>query len=111
VGNLAHNAIKYIRDGAGRRITLRVLARKNMVRVEVEDNGPGLPPELEKVVFNPFVRGQGSGASGFGLGLATVKKAAEAHGGKVGVRSVPGQGCLFWFELPTFEPSAARQGA
>ena len=37
---------------------------------------------------------------GFGLGLATVKRLVEAHAGRLGVESVPGQGSLFWFELP-----------
>ena len=106
VGNLVHNAIKYIRDGAQRWIAVRVLLRKNLVRIEVEDNGPGLPPALEQTIFNPFVRAKTDLTPGFGLGLATVKKAAEAHGGKVGVRSVPGKGCLFWFELPTRESGA-----
>lgn len=98
--NLVHNAIKYIGDGVERRITIRALVRDATVRLEVEDTGPGLPPELEKKVFDPYVRAPRSSQPGIGLGLATVKRAAEAHGGRVGVRSHIGRGCLFWFELP-----------
>lgn len=104
VSNLVHNAIKYLGDRSERRITVRVLERGAMVRFEVEDTGPGLPPDLERTVFDAYVRARGTLLPGFGLGLATVKKAAEAHGGRVGVRSVVGRGCLFWFELPLAAP-------
>jgi signal transduction histidine kinase len=105
ISNLAHNAIKYIGEGAERRITIRVLDRDAILRFEVEDTGPGLPPGFEQVVFQPYIRARGSLQPGFGLGLATVKKAVEAHGGRVGVRSQVGRGCLFFFELPTRTPS------
>lgn len=51
-------------------------------------------------VFEPYFRGQAGGAEGLGLGLATVKKLAEGHGGRVGVTSERGKGSTFWFELP-----------
>ncbi len=104
VSNLAHNAIKYMGDSPERRITIRVIEHGHMLRFEVEDTGPGLLPGLEKTVFDPYVRGRHGRQPGFGLGLATVKKAAEAHGGAVGVRSKIGSGCLFWFELPKGHP-------
>ncbi len=69
------------------------------VRFEVEDTGPGLPPGLEPLIFEPYVRGQKTGA-GIGLGLATVRRIAEAHGGEVGVFGNKECGCTFWFELP-----------
>lgn len=103
VVNLVHNAIKYMGDGDERQIIVRVMEQGRMLRFEVEDTGPGLPPELEKVVFDPYVRARGTKQPGFGLGLATVKKAVEAHGGRVGVRSEVGRGSLFWFELPRSE--------
>ncbi len=101
VANLARNAIKYIGDGPVRRIEIRAAERDRCVRVEVEDTGPGLLPELEERAFEPYVRGPQTTQSGIGLGLATVKRLAESHGGTVGVHSVVGKGCTFWFELPT----------
>jgi signal transduction histidine kinase len=98
VANLADNAIKYARGGG--RVVIRAAAHSAKVRVEVEDDGPGLPPNLAERVFEPFVRGAGREIPGLGLGLATVKRLAEAHGGRVGVRSEPGRGSTFWFELP-----------
>jgi len=66
----------------------------------VEDTGPGIPVGLQKVVFDPFVRGPQEVADGTGLGLATVKRLAEAHGGRVGLQSTVGVGSVFWVELP-----------
>lgn len=105
--NLAYNAIKYIGDGPVRHIEVRVLDKGASVRVEVEDTGPGLPPDLEANVFEPYVRGRATNQPGLGLGLATVKRMAESHGGSVGVRSTVGQGCTFWFELPKATTAAA----
>jgi signal transduction histidine kinase len=108
VSNLVRNAIKYIGDAPLRRIAVRVSARDGCVRVEVEDTGPGLPPGLGLSCFEPYVRGDTSGKPGIGLGLATVKRIAEAHGGAVGVHSWPGQGCCFWFQLPVSGEHARR---
>jgi signal transduction histidine kinase len=68
--------------------------------VEVEDTGPGLEPAEEAVVFEPLVRAARPDVPGIGLGLATVRRLATAHRGSTGVRSRPGEGSLFWFELP-----------
>jgi signal transduction histidine kinase len=100
IANLARNAIKYIGDGPVRRVEIRARGVGDAVRVEVEDTGPGLPPDIENDVFEPYVRAQNTSQPGVGLGLATVKRLAEAHGGRVGVASVPGAGATFWFELP-----------
>jgi len=113
VSNLVRNAVKYIGDGPRRRVTVRARPVAGRVRIEVEDNGRGLPPELGDSVFEPYVRGAGSNEPGIGLGLATVKKITEAHGGKVDVRSVPGLGCRFGVELPMADetpPQGPRGG-
>ncbi|HEX4621429.1 MAG TPA: HAMP domain-containing sensor histidine kinase, partial [Myxococcaceae bacterium] len=107
VSNLARNAIKYIGDGPVRTVTVRCVPKADRIRFEVEDTGPGLPSGLGLAVFEPYVRGPNTGKPGIGLGLATVKRIAEAHGGSVGVRSAPGKGCLFWFELPAAAPVPA----
>jgi signal transduction histidine kinase len=104
VSNLLRNAIKYVGDGAGRRVSIRARRVAAFVRLEVEDDGPGLPAALGTNVFQPFVRGAGSGKPGIGLGLATVKKVAEAHGGRIDVRSTPGEGTRFGVELPEAPP-------
>jgi signal transduction histidine kinase len=109
ISNLLRNSVKYVGDGAGRRVTVRARAAGMFVRLEVEDDGPGLPPALGANVFQPYVRGASSGKPGIGLGLATVKKVTEAHGGRVEVRSAPGQGCRFEVDLPIALPSLSPQ--
>ncbi|MBX3191270.1 MAG: HAMP domain-containing histidine kinase [Labilithrix sp.] len=104
VANLTRNAIKYIGDGPLRRIHVHVAQRASVVHVEVEDTGPGLAPEIEERVFEPYVRAPNATQPGVGLGLATVKRLAEAHGGRVGVRTRAGLGSTFWFELPAVAP-------
>ncbi|MBX3229264.1 MAG: HAMP domain-containing histidine kinase [Labilithrix sp.] len=106
IANLARNAIKYIGNGNGNgngeepRIEIRARERGSAVRVEVADNGPGLARELHARVFDPYVRAPGTKEPGVGLGLATVRRLAEAHGGRAGVESEVGRGATFWFEIP-----------
>jgi signal transduction histidine kinase len=100
VENLARNAIKYMGERATRLVELRVLPRDRVVRIEVVDSGPGIPPSLVDTIFDPHVRGHTHGKPGIGLGLATVKRIADAHGGRVGVSSRLDEGTTFWCELP-----------
>ena len=74
-----------------------------------EDTGPGIPPALGQRIFEPYVRGPNTGTPGIGLGLATVKRLVESHGGTLGVRAGPTGGALFWFELDEALPAEARQ--
>jgi len=100
IANLVSNAIKYM-EGDVRDVTIRVTQRLDMVRVEVRDTGVGVPPALQRLIFEPFARGQQSTRrEGIGLGLATVKRICEAHGGHVGLISSEGRGSRFWFALP-----------
>ena len=104
LSNLIGNAVKYLGDGHHTGwIAVRVIARGGMARIEVEDTGPGLPPDAEQRVFEPFQRLSVS-KPGIGLGLATVKKLVEAYGGRVGVHSSLGKGSTFWVELPLAAP-------
>jgi signal transduction histidine kinase len=100
--NLVGNAVKYVREGQRpvRRVQVHVEDRAETVRVEVADTGPGLPPGVEQIVFQPFVKVGPTKLSGTGLGLATAKRIVEAYGGTIGVRSSPGVGSCFWFEIP-----------
>jgi signal transduction histidine kinase len=99
LGNLLRNALKYLGDAKTRDITLRVKARRGQVLFEVEDTGPGIPAHLTRRVFDPYVRGPNQSVPGIGLGLATVKRLVESHGGEIGLRTAPKGGCIFWFEL------------
>ncbi len=118
IGNLVRNAIKYAAgsDEHERAIAIRVVDTATSVRVEVEDNGPGIPEADVDRIFEPFVRSIASDRPGIGLGLATVKRIVEAHGGHVGVLNVHPHGSRFWLELPKAtephaQPAAASDGA
>ena len=100
VSNLLRNAVKYVGDGAGKHVAVRVCLVGTNVLIEIEDDGPGLPSGLGSDVFRPYVRGPSTGKPGIGLGLATVKKVTEAHGGRIEVSSSPGKGCRFAVALP-----------
>lgn len=100
LSNLARNAIKHMGQRELRWVTFSVTVRKHRIRFEVSDTGPGLALEVHRSVFEPYVRGPNAAEKGIGLGLATVKRLADSHGGRVGVRSAPGEGAHFWFELP-----------
>ncbi|WP_437279993.1 ATP-binding protein [Sorangium sp. So ce375] len=108
LANLIRNALKYLGDAAVCRVVIRVLDARGGVRIEVEDTGPGVAPALEEMVFEPHIRAQGARVPGLGLGLATVKRLTEAHGGRVGLRTVLGKGSIFWFELPSASAEATR---
>jgi signal transduction histidine kinase len=100
MSNLVRNSLKYMDGCPLKRVEIHAKEENDHVRVEVHDTGPGLAPGSEAVVFDPYVRGARTREAGLGLGLATVKRLAEAHGGRVGVHSIAGRGCTFWFELP-----------
>jgi signal transduction histidine kinase len=99
LSNLLSNAEKYTRDSPVRRVTVRARVTAHRAHVEVVDTGPGLPPGLEHSVFEPYVRAPGVTQPGLGLGLATVKRFVDSHGGTVGLRRAEA-GTAFWFELP-----------
>jgi NtrC-family two-component system sensor histidine kinase KinB len=67
--------------------------------VEVADTGAGLTLDQQRRVFEPHVRFDVR-RPGLGLGLATARRLVESHHGSMGVRSRPGEGAVFWFELP-----------
>ncbi len=94
--NLGVNAIQAMQPGGGK-LSVRLKRDGTGVAVEFQDTGPGIDPEVQKHVFEPFYTTK---ASGTGLGLAIVRQAAETHGGTVEVESAPGRGALFRVRLP-----------
>jgi PAS domain S-box-containing protein len=100
--NLAGNAIKFTPEGG--RIEMAARRVDNQVRVEVRDNGPGIPPEQQQRIFEAFFRltETGSTTEGTGLGLAITARLVELHGSKLGIESQAGAGACFYFSLPLF---------
>lgn len=99
--NLASNALKYGRDRDGL-VTLRATASDGWVRLEVCDDGPGMTPEQQRRLFQPFERlGQERGGQpGSGLGLVITQQLVEALGGHVAIDSTPGEGTRATVMLP-----------
>jgi len=97
---LTDNALKHSPRGAT--VHLRAVLTGDAVRFEVADEGPGIEPEAVPRVFERFYRTDAAraGRAGTGLGLAIAKEIIEAHGATIDVRSAPGEGATFGFELP-----------
>ncbi len=98
--NLLRNAIKYVGDGPKKLVSAWATVTSGRVRVVVQDSGPGIPSGMEKMIFEPYVRGGENPQPGIGLGLATVKRIVESRRGRVGVSSDPRKGSTFWVEFP-----------
>jgi PAS domain S-box-containing protein len=97
--NLLGNAIKFTPEGG--RIDLEARLMDGKVRLGVRDNGPGIPLEEQKLIFETFYRLQQSGKApeGTGLGLAITQRLVESHGGLLELESQPDQGSCFYFSL------------
>jgi signal transduction histidine kinase len=100
VQNLVDNAVKY--SPAGAEVRVNASADDGLVRVEVRDQGPGIPFEDQRLIFEKFGRSNipGGAKPGTGLGLFIARSIAEAHGGSLEVDSAPARGSLFTLELP-----------
>ena len=125
LSNLLSNALKFVRPETPPH--LRILAEETTFRMEnpapksdpatdtslfyrrngkfvrlwIEDNGIGIPPEYHERIFRMFERLHGVGEyAGTGIGLAIVRKGVERMGGRVGLKSKLGTGSRFWIELP-----------
>jgi signal transduction histidine kinase len=102
--NLLTNACKFSPPDTP--IGVVVTAEDTQLRIEITDQGPGVAPEDQQRIFDKFTRLQngdnakGRGVKGSGLGLYICRSLVESMGGRVGVRSLRGDGATFWFTLP-----------
>jgi signal transduction histidine kinase len=103
--NLLTNAMRY---GGGKPVDIMVEAGEREVRIDVVDGGIGISPADLQRIFEPFERGTGNGnVKGLGLGLAISRQLAEAHGGRLAVRSDGKTGSTFSVMLPLFAGAGA----
>jgi PAS domain S-box-containing protein len=112
--NLLGNAVKFTSQGV---VSLRARTRpiaddsaRITLQLEVEDSGPGIPPDQYEHIFDPFsqIAHSTTGTKGTGLGLAITRSFVELMGGQISVDSQPGEGALFRVELPA-ELGAAKE--
>jgi two-component system, OmpR family, phosphate regulon sensor histidine kinase PhoR len=88
-------------------VTLRaVRGEEKTVTIEVQDTGKGIPPEEQNRVFERFYRGSATHETeGFGLGLSIARRMVDVMNGEIGLRSVPGEGSIFWVRLRAAKPT------
>lgn len=99
IRNLVDNAIRYSNENG--QILVQLFKQNNEVILEVQDNGPGIPPELQARVFERFFRVLGNKSPGSGLGLAIVQQICELHGGRIVLASPKtGSGLIVRIYLP-----------
>jgi signal transduction histidine kinase len=102
VENLLKNALQYTPEGGS--ISVRTESLSEIIKFFVGNSGPGIEAKDLPFIFERFYRGEKSRSRDFGgtgIGLAIVKEIMEAHGGEIGVESVPGK-TLFWLSLPRY---------
>ena len=101
VTNLVNNAITY--TGSDKTVTVTQTLHDSAVRIEVTDTGEGIDPDKLSLIWDRYYKVDAAhkrAAKGSGLGLSIVRTVITLHGGSYGVRSAPGKGSTFWFELP-----------
>ncbi|MCE5173305.1 ATP-binding protein [Paenibacillus profundus] len=108
--NLLHNAVKFTEEGT---ISISAETKGGRAVIHVSDTGIGMDEDTQSRVFQPYEQGMpgiGTGG-GIGLGLSICKQLVELHGGKLTVRSTPGEGSEFTFTLPLSNESLRREEA
>jgi two-component system NtrC family sensor kinase len=103
--NLVVNAVQAL-AGEGRIVVSTGAAGAGHVKLQVADNGPGMPPEVARRVFEPFFTTKPEG-QGTGLGLSICYQIAEEHGGSIRLETAPERGASFVLELPAALPPAS----
>ncbi|ULH17498.1 ATP-binding protein (plasmid) [Deinococcus sp. KNUC1210] len=97
--NFISNALKFTPAGEVV-VSTRLTEDDNWIEFSVQDSGPGISPEDQRLLFREYSQLRGGGKKGSGLGLALSHRLATLLGGRVGVESVPGAGARFWTVLP-----------
>ena len=100
--NLIGNALKFHKKGIPPEITIRAHeVERNIIRMEVQDNGIGIDEKYHGQLFTMFKRLHSREEyEGTGIGLASCRKIVDRHGGNIGIKSSFGKGSIFWFTLP-----------
>jgi signal transduction histidine kinase len=107
--NVLHNAVQYCPSGAAINVSVRRTG-EGQVLLEISDNGPGIPAEHARHIFDRFYRVDKSRSrqrGGAGLGLSIAQWAVQAHGGQIALDSKPGFGATFRIFIPAISPHKA----
>lgn len=110
VGNLLSNAVKYTPTGGS--VDVSAGSGESDTWIEVRDSGPGISPEEQEKVFDPFFRGRVGGRfpRGMGLGLTIARDIVRAHGGRLEARPNPSGGTIFTVHLPAAKRGVGAMG-
>jgi two-component system sensor kinase FixL len=111
VQNIVNNALKYSRENVSPVITVSSkIISKGDCEITIADNGRGFDSTESERMFRPFCRLDNTdGVEGFGIGLGTVNKIVELHGGRVAAEGEPGVGATFFITLPLATPDPEQQ--
>lgn len=107
IAALCRNALEALASGG--QLTISLINQVDSVAIRVGDNGPGIPPEVRRHLFDPFYSGREAGR-GLGFGLSKCWRIVELHGGKIKVESEEGRGATFTIELPKQPVSEESSG-
>lgn len=107
--NFISNALKHSPPG-GEIVVAATRLSDRSVQFSVTDQGPGIAPEYQVRIFDRFFRVPGQAKSGVGLGLSIAREIVVAHGGRVGVHSIPGKGSEFFFVLESADKLEGKNG-
>jgi signal transduction histidine kinase len=108
VANVVGNAVKFVRGQPERKIRLSTELVRGGCLLRVDDTGPGVPDAARERIFEPFFRVPGTKQPGTGIGLATVRRILEAHGGRISVEAAGGPGSSFHIWLPLTDAGHAQ---
>ena len=113
INNIISNSVKYVdKDKEKSVIDFRILDEADSIRVEIEDNGRGIPAKDITNIFDRFFRSDSSRNSargGSGIGLSIVKKIVEDHGGYIWATSKEGEGTCMHFVLRKYEEATDNE--
>jgi len=105
--NLIHNAVKH--SPPNEDVIVKAAREDGGIRFSVTDKGGGIPAKFQPYLFEKFYRVPGAERTGAGLGLSIAREIVRAHHGSIGVKSVPGQGSEFYFDIPFYDTATGLQ--